>query len=183
MSRAAARALLAVCALASACGEARHRREAAASGDPVALLDQEAWSQVAAPDDALASHRPPTVECPEGAYGDEDGALEVQTGYCNYLALAQPLPTALAQGQALHVVLLHDRLVFDEPAEAHVAILLGDQVIWEKSLSIPAEPASYDETFTLERAAQQGDILMLHLHNHGYNTWKLLTLETASEGT
>ena len=85
---------------------------------------------------------------------------------------------AVARGQALHVVLLHDLLVFDEPAEAHVALLIGGDVVWEKKVPIPADPGVFDETFTLDRAAEEGEPVMLHLHNHGYNSWKLLTVET-----
>jgi hypothetical protein len=145
--------------------------------DPVALLDAEALAPVGAEDDPLASHRPAEVQCPEGAYFSEDGALEVQTGYCNYAALSAPLPSELHPGDELRIVLLHDLLVFDEAAQGHVALLVGDEVVWEKVVAIPAEATVFDERVTVSKAAAAGTPWMLHLHNHGYNAWKLLELE------
>ena len=57
------------------------------------------------------------------------------------------------------------------------ALLLGRDVIWEANVAIPSEPAVFDETFDVPRSAQAGESLMLHLHNHGYNSWKWLVLE------
>lgn len=140
------------------------------------LIDHAAWRAVPAADDPLASHRPAETVCPEGASVVEHGALEVQTGYCNYLALAQVLPVPIEAGDMLRVVLWHDRLVAD-PAVGHVAILLGGEVAWERSVTIPSEASVYDELFAPPRTFEAGEAVGLHLHNHGYNSWSLLSLE------
>ena len=44
---------------------------------------------------------------------NEDGALEVETGYCNYLSLGQPSLADVAAGDTLHLVLWHGNLAFD----------------------------------------------------------------------
>jgi hypothetical protein len=171
--------LCAALALAAACGEPSEASsdDAGAAG---ALLNHAAWQAVSAEEDAFAAHRPALVYCPNGTYFEEDGALEVQTGYCNYFALAQPLPDGIAAGDTLHVVLWHERLVA-EPAQGHAAILLGNEVAWERVFRIPSDPAVYDETFVAIRAYAKGEALGFHLHNHGYNTWALLTLEKIDE--
>jgi hypothetical protein len=170
------RAVCFVLLLAAACGG-----EVSKGEEPderaVALLDAAAFAPVSADEDPLAAHRPVRVTCPEGAYLEEDGALELQTGYCNYAALAQPLLADVQPGERVHLVLLHDRLVFEEAAQAHVALLLAGRVIWERSVAIPSEAAVYDETIELSVGAEAGEPVMLHRHNHGYNAWKLLTVE------
>ncbi len=167
-------------ALAGACGEeGAVRVEAHDARVATPLIGHGAWQLVPAHEDPLASHRPAQTSCPQGAYREEAGALEVQTGYCNYLALAQPLPVDIAKGDALRIVVVHDRLV-SEPAQGHIALLLAGEVVWERSVEIPCEAASYDETFRAPGAVSRDEKLGLHLHNHGYNTWSLLAVERLS---
>jgi hypothetical protein len=147
------------------------------SGPAIALVDASAWVPLSAEQDPLPTHRPAEAHCPEGAYAEEDGALEVETGYCNYASFHQPLLSPVRRGDTLHAVLLHADLVFEEPAEAHVALVLGDRVVWQRQVAIPAEAALYDVSFSADQDLQAGSDVVFHLHNHGYNAWKLLSLE------
>lgn len=141
------------------------------------LIDAAAWQPVSAAQDSLASHRPADFNCPDNAWYEENGALEAETGYCNYLSLAQPSKASINKGDNIHLVLWHAQLRFDEPAEAHVAISVGGTVVWEDFIEIPNKGGIYDITVPSTVAAAAGESVEYHLHNHGYNTWTLLTLE------
>lgn len=140
------------------------------------LLDHGAWTETAPEDDPWSGHRPEGAYCPQGTRTLEDGALEVQTGYCEYLAIEQPLTVDLPAGQPLRLVLWHDTLVFDEPAQAHVALAVDSQVLWQAHVSIPSAAGVHDVVFEVPEALDAGSTLRFHLHNHGFNTWNLLSL-------
>ncbi|HHO49408.1 MAG TPA: hypothetical protein ENK18_00720 [Deltaproteobacteria bacterium] len=141
------------------------------------LADMGAWVEATGVD-PLASHRPPDSACPlGGVLVEEGGKLEVNTGLCSYAWLEQPLLAGLLPGDEVEVSLWHQDLISEEPAEGHVALLIGDQVVWEITVSIPAEATPYTESVVVAFAAEVGEPLQLHLHNHGANTWNLLRIE------
>jgi mono/diheme cytochrome c family protein len=143
----------------------------------LALTDVLAWTSQKAGRDSLADHRPTSVECPENSYYAEGQALEVETGYCNYLSLVQPTLGELKSGDTVHLVLWHGDLAFDEPASAHVAVTIGDRLLWETEVAIPTRAQIYDVRIPVEFDALEGSEVQYHLHNHGYNSWTLLQLE------
>jgi hypothetical protein len=117
------------------------------------------------------------VSCPDNSWYNEDGALEVETGFCNYLSLAQPSKAALTKGDSVHLVLWHGALVFEQPATAHVAIAVDGRTVWEENVKIPTDAEIYDVRIPIGFDAPVGSKVEFHLHNHGYNTWTLLQLE------
>lgn len=141
------------------------------------LIDVNEWSYQSAEEDSLFSHRPDSVECPDNSWYNEDGALEVETGFCNYLAVAQPSLTSVNAGDNLHLILWHGNLAFDRPASAHVALTLDGQTVWEENVDIPSDAQIFDVRIPVDFAAPAGSKLEFHLHNHGYNTWTLLQLD------
>ena len=153
--------------------------EPAAWGDPQPLVTAAAWAPAPAERDPFADERPATVECPVGAWGAEWGGLEVQTGACNYLFVDQPSRLAIAEGDALDLVVFHQDLDAPEPAEGHVAILVGDEVVWEAHVEIPADASVLEARVVAERAWPAGTPVGVHLHNHGYNSWTVLELSVA----
>lgn len=148
---------------------------AAATG--LSLVDVDAWKEQTSSGDSLADHRPAEVTCPASSWYSEDGALEVETGYCNYLSLAQPSLAALKPGDSLHLVMWHADLAFEEPALAHVAVTVAGRLVWEADVAIPAEANIYDLRLPVNFDAPAGSAVEFHLHNHGYNSWTLLELE------
>lgn len=145
--------------------------------DAGSLIDVDAWAMQDTDSDSFADHRPATVECPDNSWYNEDGALEVETGYCNYLSLSQPAKTGLHSGDTVHLVLWHGELRFDAPAEAHVAIRVAGKVVWEENVAIPAGAEIYDLKIPINFDAPAGSDIEYHLHNHGFNSWTLLKLE------
>jgi hypothetical protein len=148
-------------------------------GDRVraALIDATAWTAEAAEDDPIAEHRPATLTClPTGAYA-ENSVFEVDTDDCNYAAFVQPSLETVAPGDRVAISLAHDDLVAPEPADAHVALLLGEQVLWDRLIAIPNVPTPYNVEVEVPDCAPSGTPVHLHLHNHGVNSWRLLSVD------
>lgn len=138
---------------------------------------QSAWKQVPAAADPLASHRPPQVVCAyERGYTVEDLDLELDTGACSYVALAQPVGYRLLAGDELRLVWWHYPLTATLPATAHAALLLDDEVLWQRDVPIPSPADLYDVTVPLPRELPPGAEVGLHLHNHGANQWRVQPL-------
>lgn len=134
-----------------------------------ALVRSDDWQPQAAEDDPAPDHRPAIVECP-GWY-PEGGGLEIDTGACNYLSLQQPLLDAIEPGDPVHLELWWQTLASVEPAEGHLAVYVGDALLWEEHVPIPGPAAARSLDFASPVGAPAGAPLTLHLHNHGYNTW------------
>jgi hypothetical protein len=147
------------------------------AGDSASLIAVEDWAEQGESSDSLAGHRPTELDCQANSWYEEDGALEVETGYCNYLSLTQPGKTDIKAGDTLHLVLWHGDLAFEQPATAHVAISIGGELVWEQQVEIPTEAEIFDVKVPLDFDAPAGAPVEYHLHNHGYNTWTLLQLE------
>jgi hypothetical protein len=74
-------------------------------------------------------------------------------------------------------VLWHSALVSDPPAEAHLALQIGDDLLYERVVPVPSEAAAYTDSVEVPFRADAGEIVTFHLHNHGANTWNLLRVE------
>jgi hypothetical protein len=143
----------------------------------VSLLEPAALLPVAEADDPLAAHRPDPLFCHEAAWGEEDGAFEVQTGVCDYAAFDQPLSAHLRRGDVLEIVVWHDSLDAVEPAAGHVAVWLGNRVLWDAEVAIPAASDQLEGTVTLDHSPEPDARLGVHLHNHGYNSWRFVAVD------
>lgn len=127
--------------------------------------------------DRLAAHRPASVDCNNltGWYV-EDGRLEANTAECNYLALVEPAARDAHAGEVLKTQLSHFDLTAAEAAEAHIALLVESDIIWEHTVPIPADAHILEISIPLERDIREGDLIGIHLHNHGQNSWNLSPL-------
>lgn len=148
-----------------------------AAPEPVPLLDPHALAMVDADRDPLRAHRPADVDCPPPAWGPEAGGFEIQTGVCDYASFDQPLPMTLEAGDQLAILIWHDALDAAEPAEAHLALTLGDAVVWEAEIAIPAASHSFEEVVQIAEEPPADARLGLHLHNHGYNSYRFVAVE------
>lgn len=138
-----------------------------------ALVDPAAWVLDLDAADPLADHRPETVACSTASIDEEYGGVEIDTTACTYAQLQQPLRSALEAGEPLRVIAWHQALAALEPAEAHLALLVDDVVVWEQHVAIPGDAQAWDTTFDSPLSAEAGSRVLLHLHNHGANTWTL----------
>ncbi|MBJ95780.1 MAG: hypothetical protein CMP23_15065 [Rickettsiales bacterium] len=140
------------------------------------LIDHELWQPLPLSEDPFSDHAPASIECPEAAWFLEDGALEVDTGLCNYLALQQPARIEVRPDDRVSLIAWHAQLWDINSSEAHIAVLFDDHVVWQEYIPIPADPGVFDVEFTAPEPLAQGQRIQLHLHNHGSNSWNLLQL-------
>ena len=144
---------------------------------PVALVDPAAWVALPLTDDPLPDHQPLGASCDDASWYLEYSGLEIDTTACSYLALTQPLPFALAAGEPLSLLAWHQTLVSEAPAVGHMAVLIDGVIAWEITVDIPAGAGVYESEVRAPVDASAGAPVVLHLHNHGYNTWQFDTLE------
>ena len=154
-----------------------------ASVEWMPLIDGEMWSETGVDEDPLATHRGTSIMCPESAWYPELGGVEIETTACAYLSLSQPLALDIARGDRLRLVAWWQLLVSIDPAEAHLAILIDDQPIWEERIAIPGPADARDLEIVAPSDFPAGSTVVFHLHNHGYNSWMLneLSIQPAAD--
>lgn len=178
-------AILAAVLLVPAC-EPEPQPEPEPEPGPLATADQ--WDWVADPsEDVFGAERPSDAICDETlGIGVElignDAALEIDTNLCNYATVRQPSLRALVPGDTISLRQWHYDLVAPSPSEAHLALALDGEVLWERGIPIPAAAASIDEVITVDREVPAGAELQFHVHNHGNNTYLLLAIEADPTG-
>lgn len=156
--------------------------EQAPPAEPAALLDLAGWEPAQESADPVPEHRPPEVDCSALSWFVEANSLEVDTTFCNYLTLIQPLAAPVMEGDTLRWSHWHQDLFAAEPAEGHLALSLGGDLVWEQDVPIPSEPDYHEVSWRSDRDFAAGDDIVLHLHNHGTNTWNIGLLELLEEG-
>ena len=152
--------------------------DSAAQTVRIALVEAKAWDTQPKNRDAFFEHRPENIDCErDRGWFVEEGALEVRTEFCNYASLGQQALLDLAAGTELEVNFSHSQLNYNAPSSAHVAISVASVPVWEKTIEIPSDSALYTDTVALPVAVSRGDLIEVHIHNHGANAWTLHSLE------
>ncbi|MCB9565889.1 MAG: hypothetical protein H6710_01455 [Myxococcales bacterium] len=143
------------------------------AGEPAELVIADAWEQVDGASDPLADHRPDPVECGLAGIFVESGELEIDTNFCNYAMVVQPGLVPVPAGSTLTIKLRHYDLTAAAPASAHVALLIGGEIVWEKMIVIPGPAEVISVDVPAPTAQPAGVPVHFHLHNHGQNNWIL----------
>lgn len=144
---------------------------------PGVLAPLSELSVLGSDDDPLVAHRPETVDCSDlGGWYVEDDVLEVNSGKCNYLALVEPAAVGAPAGARVTTTILHFDLTASAPTEAHLALLIAGQVVWEETIPVPSAANVFELSFPLPQSVQPGEPIGLHLHNHGQNTYNFSPL-------
>jgi hypothetical protein len=156
-----------------------------APGESGPLVDDAAWALLPAAD-VFPAHAEAYRDCPLedlGAFFPTADGLVVETGGCGYFPLETPALHDVAAGDRIGFTLAHGELVSADPgAEAHVALALGEDVVWEQVVAIPAGSDAVAIELSAPARADAGTPVRLHLHNHGQNQWALQDLRsTAAE--
>ena len=167
-----------VAILCASCGGTdAHRWSSAGDRARSSLIDHRRWVELAAVDDPFVSHRSGAIVCPEYARQIEGDHYEVETDDCNYISLVQPSLRALQQGDRVESIFWHLWLWAPEPAQAHLSITIGDWVIADEVIDIPGPEQSFNPVLTVPYDLPQGTPIIFHLHNHGVNSWRLLSID------
>ena len=135
-------------------------------------LDLTKWHMLDAVEDPLFDHRPTEVDCPPSALQVELGQLEIQTGTCNYAALAFQTQYDLPEDTFLEALVLHTGLWALEDTQAHFALLIDGEMFWEEFPPIPSDTEFFFHEATWSNAIPKETTIVFHLHNHGANDWK-----------
>jgi hypothetical protein len=165
------RAILAIAAPLAACGPPAG----------TALTDPLAWVEDRAADPApehAAVHPDGAAPCPPGAFEEELGGVEIDTGTCGYVVLSQPLLAPIRGRGRVDLLAWHNDLAALEPGEAHLLLTLDGAAILDAVVPIPSEADVWSETLDAPRA-EAGAPVVIHLHNHGANTWNVNALVLA----
>lgn len=138
------------------------------------LTAASSWRLAVGDEDPFVDHRPADLRCPDQAWHVVDALLEIDTQVCNFVALAQPSLVDVGPGDRLTLTVWHQRLLpVDDARTAHLAVAFDDEVLWEKVVALPhGESATY--AFDVPAPAEPvpaGARVVLHLHNHGNNSW------------
>lgn len=147
------------------------------AAEPAPLLDGARWSQADADAGPFAAHGEGAPDCRAAGWGPELGGLEVDTGECPYASLQQRTLVRARAGDRLVVEWWHQRLASVEPSEGHLALTVDDHVLWERVVPIPSDAATYLDDIELPVDIPLDTPVLLHLHNHGTNTWNLFRVE------
>lgn len=143
--------------------------------EPIPLVEGTSWTAAPAGSDPVPAHDE-GASCGAGGFGDELGGLEVDTEICPYAVLQHELIDGFSARDTLKINWWHSDLVWAEEASGHFMLTLRGEVLYERTVTIPADASATLEEFQPGLDAEPGEPLVLHLHNHGYNTWNLFEL-------
>ena len=146
--------------------------------EPPLLLPPADWELAAQEFDPAPEHRPVDGECPDGSWYEEQDSLEVDTELCTYALLTQDLGADIHASQSWELSLWHARLWAPEATQAHAMLVVDDEIIFELLVEIPAQTDIYPMSGSFSDEHDALAPVVLHLHNHGANTWKLSGLKS-----
>jgi hypothetical protein len=187
----AATALSALILTGSACSADSEADDSVPSGTVLQLVDIYGWTVLDAASDPF-SDRIDDVVCPAEGYGpDEPLAFEVALDVCNYFVGSQPLTEGLVRGQQVELIVGHGLLApnasdkdpgrdgeLPETPVAHVAVMLGERLLWEREIDIPTASRFYVTQHTMTADVPVGTPVIFHVHNHGPNTYRFVEMTT-----
>ena len=147
--------------------------------EPQSLWDHQAWTQLGAASDPWPN-RPEDADCsPLGWFPEPyDGrdSVTIETNACPWASLQQPSLADVEVGDSIDLEFWHFNLTAAEPAEAEFGVLLDGQLLYSWVSPIPAPAGLVETTISSPVAAPAGAPLVLHLHNHGDNSYNFVDL-------
>lgn len=142
----------------------------------LSLVAHDLWEQVARAETPFAEEGEGPACDPVG-FGVDHDTYEVETGLCPALDVWQPSLAPVGVGDGLHIIAYHLQLASPEgEGQAHLAVALGERVVWEVIIAMPAPATPYDVVVPSPVDAPAGTPVSFHVHNHGYNSYNLQSL-------
>lgn len=144
------------------------------------LIDPDLWEW--STDDPFADDVSAEADCADDAWGRFTDYLDVDTSTdCDYLAVEQPSLVKVRAGRQVRVQTWHGPLTADAPAEGHLLLTLGDHVLLDYAVAIPADDTVQLLDVKLPETVPAGTPVRLHVHNHGDNSWAVRLVEVVPE--
>lgn len=146
----------------------------------IQLVDHDLWRVAEPQEDPFRVHRPADIRCDATGRQAEDFAgtysFGIDTALCAYTTVIQESATDLCPGDDVLVWLWRFALTGPEGANAHIAAMVGDELLFEDVIPIPATSGLKVETYTAKRFHPAGTPITFHIRNHGDNTYQLLEI-------
>lgn len=142
---------------------------------PGSLVEATSWRLGTEADDPFPDG-PGVADCGSGVMSIETAprlAVELDTTVCDYVVITQATGAKLGKNHVVEVDVGHGPLVADAPAEAHLAVAIGEHVVFDERIAIPSDANTLSSSVALGEAVPEGTPVVVHLHNHGDNTWAI----------
>lgn len=153
------------------------------ASDELPLVTAEGWSLLPPDQDPWADERPDQVPCDPAGVRSEEQVLEVDTGLCGWASLMQPLRATVPAGAELELLAYHGTLTGTGPADSaapewgRMELRIGEHALWSVDVQLPAAAQVYSTLIPVDRSLPAGAPLLLHVHNHGANSWRFAALK------
>ncbi|MCZ6805405.1 MAG: hypothetical protein O7F08_00510 [Deltaproteobacteria bacterium] len=105
---------------------------------------------------------------------DQFTVLAVDTEVCDWLTLEQPLLRDVFEGDEIEIRTFHSPLNGPSGGEARISLTLGDQMIFDERVPIPADSGPINGTWIATKDFQAGTAMLYHVDNHGDNEYLLI---------
>lgn len=146
------------------------------------LVDNSAWVETLPQNDPFRTAGNALDDvCPPEDYSAEltpEGVLfEINTTFCAWLTVTQPILQAIPMGAEVTLVVRHAEIVTGDSAYT-LAVAIGDDAesVWSETVDAIADANEFRFTFAAQRTYQAGEAVYFHLRNHGVNTWNFVAL-------
>lgn len=146
------------------------------------LVDHEKWELIPEADDPFAALRKPDAKCdPKAFYVESELGdtpwIDITTRLCDFFTVKQATLHDIKKGATLVVAVRHFDLTAPDPGDGYVAVMIGGEKVWDKTVKIPAKDTIIIEELPAPADAPKGTPLVFHLHNHGENSWQLFQIQ------
>lgn len=103
-----------------------------------------------------------------------DEVLSIDTSFCGYATVEQPLLAPLSVGDEVRVRRFHFPVNIPEVTEGYVGLALAGDIKWSITVPLPAESGGETALWTADGDYPSGTPVHYHVHNHGANEWVLI---------
>ncbi len=144
------------------------------------LVDHDKWLALDLSQDPAGDFDQP--DCNHAVWQRWVDFVDIDTsGECGWALLEQPLPGTLAEGDVVDWMGWHSPLRAGAESEAHFAVYIEQHLVFEQWAPIPSGDTTFRGQWTVPERLPAGTPVVLHLHNHGDNSWALRTLALAPD--
>lgn len=142
-------------------------------GTAAEILGFSSWEVLAESEDPWLAMRDATDGCSNPAPRVEEGTLEFDTKLCGSFSVRAPLLAGLRPGDVVTLVGSHSTLLSDVPAVGHLEVRVDDAPLFAYEARIPGPASIITLDATVTQCAPAGSNLLIHVRNHGANSWRI----------
>ena len=144
----------------------------------ISVVTYDKWQVVPRAGDPWAVRLTADDTCSEAAIDTKRQALEIDTDYCPWVTVRQPLQTEIRQGETVRFIFMHTYLFSEPPARAVAELRIGGERYWQMDVAMPQHEAVHKPTWKAAREVAAGTLVEFHVHNHGDNSYAFIDLTT-----